>query len=162
VWHEHIRLWLSVRDVVRLRGVCKALKGVGRDWPMRLGGVEAGNLEAALACFPAAEMVEVSINEPTAERSRLVEVLRGHGGTLKRVVAHYESGERLLSSAVLAGALPNLTCFNFRLKHSTHREILSGGMLPLLERVDVKIIYEEHVAALEHLRRLPHLRRLSL
>jgi hypothetical protein len=93
-----------------------------------------------------------------------VEVLRGHGGTIKRVEARDEDQRQLLSSAVQAGALPNLTYFNFHLEDPIHREILSGDRLPLLEEVEVLIMQDdgEHVAAFEPLRRLPHLRRLSL
>jgi hypothetical protein len=71
---------------------------------------------------------------------------------------------RLLLSAVRAGTLPNLIHFDFSLKEAIHREILSGGILPLLEDVRLKIHLEdaEQVAALEHLRRLKHLRRLSV
>jgi hypothetical protein len=166
VWQEHLRPMLSVGEAAGLRRVCKALRALVRDWPMRLGDLDKKKLEAALTCFPATESFEGSLGEPleAAEESRLVEVLGG--GTLKRIKVEGVGGERLLSSAVRAGALPNLTYFHFSLKHPTHREILSGGMLPLLEEVDVRVWgegdLEGQVAALEPLSRLKHLRRLTV
>jgi hypothetical protein len=168
-------LW--VVEAARMRMVCKALRASVREWPMRLGSVGLGNLQAALTCFTSTESfrshthaedliwhVPFTGEYDSAEESRLVELLRGHGRTLKRV----DSGEGtsgLLASAVRAGALPNLTYFNLSLDHiPIDREILSGGMLRLLEEVEVgiKMDDEEQVAALEHLRRLPHLRSLRL
>jgi hypothetical protein len=157
---------LSIQEAAGLRGACKALKGLVRGWPMRLGDVGVGDLEAALSCLPATESLEIAMEQPLApaEESRVVEVLRGHGGTLKRVKAYEEAAEQLLSSAVRVGALPNLTYFEFSLQDPSDWEILSGGMLPLLEEVQVgiKADDEDQVAALEHVRRLEHLQRLRL
>jgi hypothetical protein len=69
---------------------------------------------------------------------------------------------KALLSALRAGALPNLTYTNLSLADPIHREILSGGMLPLLEDVDVRIDRGEHVAALAPLRHLKHLRSLGI
>jgi hypothetical protein len=122
------------------------------------------DLEAALTCFPATETLTMKIKGPLdpAEETRLVELLRGHGATLKRVEGRGKGGGQLLLSAVRAGALPSLTYFYFCPLQPIHREILSGGMLSLLEEVLVCCDTEEQVAALEHLRRLPHLRCLKL
>jgi hypothetical protein len=164
---------LSVTEAAGLRLVCKALKELVRGWPMRLGYVEAGHLETALTCFPATKELGVYADdyaddpfEPAGE-SALVEVLRGHGGSIKRVDTDEPAGERLLASAVRAGALPKLTRFEFSsdaFQDPARRQMLSEGMLGLLEDVDVTIHpYDEgKFAALEHLRHLPHLRRLSL
>jgi hypothetical protein len=131
---------------------------------MRLGYVKLMYIEAALTCFPAAESFSSCCEEPLvpAEESRMVELLRGHGGTLKDVNTDGEVAERLNTSAMRAGALPNLTYTNLSLADPIHREILSGGMLPLLEDVDVRIDRGEHVAALAPLRHLKHLRSLGI
>jgi hypothetical protein len=177
VWREHLRPWLSVESAAGLRGACKALKGLVREWPVRLRMMEVGDLEPALTCFPTAGSLNLGFQKPleAAEESRMVEVLRGHGGTLKRVEAKERSGrrllppavggQRLLSSAVRAGALPDLTHFHFSLGDRVHREILSGGMLPHLEEVEVNVDYgagAEQLALLEPLRHLTRLRRLEL
>jgi hypothetical protein len=152
-----------VRETARLRGVCKALKALVMAWPMRLGRVRGGDVEAALTCFPAAEGFSTESEWPLApaEKSRVVELLRRHGGTLKRVRLQ-AGGKQLHSAAVRAGALPSLTSIPLNLGDPDSRNVPSGGMLALLEEVDVDINVEWHVAALEHLRRRPHLRRLSL
>jgi hypothetical protein len=136
VWQEHLRPLLSVKEAAGLRGVCKALKGLVSGWPVRLGGspihlrgLTPEDLEAALTCFPAAEGLSIFIDdmeEPLspAEESRLVEVLRRHGGTLKRV----GGARRLLLSAVQAGALPKLTYFDFSThNHLRHAAAPRGG-----------------------------------
>jgi hypothetical protein len=107
---------LSVRESVGLRAVNKALKALVVGWPVRLGNLllrerlPAG-LEAPLTRFPAAESVSILFEEALApaEESRMVELLRRQGGTLKKVKASRVAEVRLLSSAVRAGALPNLT-----------------------------------------------------
>jgi hypothetical protein len=131
-------------------------------WP-----VASEHLEAALTCFPATERLEFAINEPLApaEESRLVELLRRHGGTLKRVEMCDEHGfRRSFSFAVRAGALPNLTSISLSLGNSIDREILSGGMLPLLEEVYVTIKPddERQMAMLGQLRSHPRLQWLEL
>jgi hypothetical protein len=150
---------LSVKEAVRLRRLCKALKALVRGWPVLLErldrpvGLAPENLEAALACFPAAESLGSITNKALtpAEESRVVEVLRGHGGTLKRLRVWGEGAKRLLSSAVRAGALPNLTYFEFSPKDPFRREIVAGAVLPLLKEVVVKIETddEDQIAALD-------------
>jgi hypothetical protein len=166
LWRERLRPCLSGEEAVRLRGVCRALKGLVMGWPMRLAGRGVLPCEAVLACFPAAEHLAIRFDEPLApaEESKIVELLRRHG-TLKRV--DWRGGavvRRLLLSAVGAGALPNLTYFHFSLGDPSDRQILSHGLLPLLEEVHVTIEMDRkmQVAALEPLRRLPRLRRLWL
>jgi hypothetical protein len=91
----------------------------------------------------------------------MVEVLREHGGTLTRVEAYGSGGEQLFWFAVRAGALPNVTCLRcMRLvpANPIHREILWGGMLRRLERLEVS----SHPADLGPLRCCPHLRLLDL
>jgi hypothetical protein len=92
----------------------------------------------------------------------MVELLRGHGGTLKRVTAYEGGAHGTFESAVLAGALPNLTYFSFNLWEPIHRDILSGGMLPLLEEVRLNVDRGTQGVPLEHLRHLSHLRSLWL
>jgi hypothetical protein len=171
VAQEHLMPFLFVKEAAGLRVVCKALKALVREWPMILGvwpmnreGVAPENLEAALTCFPATEILELQVKEPlpAAEESRIVELLRGHGGTLKRVGGDSEGAKRFFSSAIRAGALPNLTHIDFFLDDPVHLQILSGGMLGPLEIVEVVMTAGEQVGALEHLRSLPHLRSLTL
>jgi hypothetical protein len=162
-------------ETAGLRNVCQAVKALVREWPVNVGDhlfwdveIESPEtLEAVLTCFPATESLTVGFKEPLApaEESRLVELLRGHGGTVKRVVVtRCARGTELLSSAVQAGALPHLTRFDFGLYDPIKREILSAGMLRRLEEVTVSIDMgcSEQAAALEHLRRLKHLRSLQL
>jgi hypothetical protein len=169
VWQEHLGPMLSVVEAAHVRVVCKALKVLVMEWPTRLVHVEAGHLETALTCFPATEILNVYADEPLepAGESALVEVLRGHGATIKRVHAEDPVGEGLLASAVRAGALPNLTRFDFSseaFQDPARRQLLSGGMLGLLEltKMAIEPIDAEQVAALGHLRHLPHLRILGL
>jgi hypothetical protein len=173
VWQEHLGPWLSVEESVRLRCVCKTLREVVKHWPTNLlrtwtpgifRTLTPKKLRSALSSFPATESLAVEAEEPLApaEESRLVELLRGHGGTLKsvRVGGHIT---RFFETAVREGALPNLTSFDFYLGDAFHREILSGGVLRLLEEVEVGWGQREQpMALLEPLRRLPHLRRLTL
>jgi hypothetical protein len=145
--------------------VCTALKVLVMGWPMRLLE-DLEEVEEVFACFPCTESFSVTFEEPLApaEECRMVELLRGHGGTLKRVRSWGKGAKQLLSSAVQAGALPNLTQFDFFLEDPTHREILSGGMLPLLEsmEVEMKTGDEEHMAALEPVATMEHMQRLTL
>jgi hypothetical protein len=161
---------LSLKEAAGLRVVCKAMKGLVMEWPMSLGAPQVWDLEAVLTCFPATESFHVFYayaRRPPAEVSRMVEFMRGHGGTLKLVEVGWEGSRRLLSSAVLPGrgpAQPQLKNFELSPKDPVHRQLLSGGMLRLLEdvRVTFRMDEEEEVAALGHLRSLPHLRRLEL
>jgi hypothetical protein len=157
---------LSTAEAAGLRGVCKALKALVMRWAVSVEARDAWDLEAALTCFPATESFKCWSYEirPSAEAPRMVELLRGHGGTLKRVEVGWEGSRRLLSSAVLAGALPSLTYFDLSPEHAVHRLFLSRGMLRLLEdvRVRVRMDKEEQVEALGHLADLPHLRRRRL
>jgi hypothetical protein len=165
VWQEHVRPVLSLKEAVGLRGVCKALRGMVAAWPVRLyGSLHAEKLQVALTCFPAAERLAITSKKALApaEESRMVELLRGHGGTLKHVDAGGGGAKQLLSSAVRAGALPNLIDFDFFLHLPTDREILSGGMLPLLQTVKLQVTHPEQVSAFDHLRQLRHLRSLWL
>jgi hypothetical protein len=164
VWQEHLRRFLSIKEAAGLRAVCKALKVLVREWPMALWGVHANDIEAALKCFPATESFDLVFAEgfTSADETYLVEVLRERGRALKTVFVWEDFGRGFLSSAVRAGALPNLTYFKYFLKNNIDQQNLSGGMLRLLEKVDVAIHCEKHLAALEHLRRLPHLQGLNL
>jgi hypothetical protein len=139
VWREHVAPLLSQREAAGLRVVCKALKALVREWPSCLGS-SPGGLKAALTCFPATEslrIVSLHFEHPLyfGGEARLVEVLRRHGGTLKRVTDAGLVARRLLSSAVRAGALPNLTFTRLSLRregHDEHRQRLSGGILGCL------------------------------
>jgi hypothetical protein len=167
VWQEHLTPMLSTSEAAGLRGVCKALKGVMDDCPIELKSyVRAADLDAALTCFPATTRLCLTAYPyiVMAEEMRMTGLLREHGGTLKRVEIQGKGAERLLSYAVQAGALPNLTYFHFLLASPLHRQILAGGTLRLLEEVDVRIERAggEQVVALEPLRRLPHLKSLRL
>jgi hypothetical protein len=171
VWQDHLAPFLRRSEAARLRGVCKALRGVVHECPVDVGVVRARDLRLALTCCPAAQSVNVAPNprqpllEPT-EESELVELLRQHGGTLTRVTAEWEGAERVLSSAVRAGALPNLNSFTLRLSDPEQLELLSDGRFRLMEEMHLVMSglrgREEPLAALEHLRHLPHLRSLSL
>jgi hypothetical protein len=174
VIQEHLQPLLSVKEAAGMRVVSKALKVLVMGWPMRLVDRDPplelkapAELEAALTCFPATESLTVRCEQPLtpAEERRMVELLRRHGGTLKVVVTGGEASMRMLSAAVLAGALPNLTQTTlFLLRNPVDRQILSEGMAGLFEVVRVSICADdaEQLAALEHLRRLPHLRCLML
>jgi hypothetical protein len=170
VWQEHITPLLSVTMMTRLRRVCKALRGVVSQCPVKLGGWSIDNpeLEEALTCFPAAESLELigwgDLDDPEAvEVSRLVELLRRHGGALKRVTWEGEHAERVVLSAVNAGALPRLSFFSLRLWEPLHQEALSHQRLTLVEEVDVRgFDGDDEMEALAHVLHLPHLRRLEL
>jgi hypothetical protein len=157
---------LPIQAAARLRVVCGALRAMVLGWPMHLSDLRGVDPKAALTCFPATERLTMSLSRPLdrAEESRMVSLLRKHGGTLKRVTARVGgmASEHLLLSAVRAGALPNLTYFQFNLHDPIHREILSGGMLRLLEEVYVLVEEEEDLAALGHLQNLSHLSCLRL
>jgi hypothetical protein len=170
VWQEHLIPVVSTREAAGLRVVCRALKALALEWPVdtakELRVEYSEDLQAALTCFPATKTLDVYFDAPleAAEESRIMELLRRHGGTLKYVTAYEEGAERLFFSAVQGGALANLKNWDVKLENPLHRQILSGGMLRLLEDVDVDIKPgdEEQLAASEHLRNLPQLRRLFL
>jgi hypothetical protein len=163
VWREDIRPLLSEKEAARLRVTSRALKELVMGWPMRLRFVYNETLEAALTCFPATESLWMALYQSPrpGEQSRLVEVLKKRGGTLKEVTLD-RGCKQLHSAAVLAGALPNLTSINLSLDDPESREVLSRGMLGLLEELEVVFKNEEQVAVLGHLRSLSQLRRLSL
>jgi hypothetical protein len=165
VWQEHLTPLLSIKEAAGLRGVCKALRGVLEACPIEIEPeIRVENLEAALTCFPAIKELCLSADQPleAAEESRMVELLRGHGGTLRFIEAEGKGAERLLAFAVRAGALPKLDFFSFSLEKPTHRQILSKGMLGLLEEVHVSLDEAKQAKAMEHLRCLPQLRVLRL
>jgi hypothetical protein len=158
---------LCVKEVAGLRLVSKALMMLVKEWPMRLVKIcwwqrGVGDLAAALTCFPAAESLEIEWDDARApaDGSIVRSLLRAHGGTLRRVVM--PRARHLLTSAVQAGALPNLRFLEMDPGDPVHREILARGMLQLLEEMEVNFWHEEHPAALEPLRCLPRLRRLKL
>jgi hypothetical protein len=132
---------------------------------MRLRIVRWGDVEAALTCFPATERILVGkrAQDPLVNNRRVMEALRKHGATLKEVMLG-SPGHEMLSSAVGAGALPNLTSMDLDLKYPICRQILSDGMLGLLEAVEVTVDpgNGEQLAALEHLRHLAQLRGMSV
>jgi hypothetical protein len=157
---------LSVVEAARLRVICTALEVVVGELPLRLlKPVNSSDLEAALTCFPAAEEVTAMFRDQLdpADELQKVELLRQHGGTLKRVKARQEGAQELLSSAVSAGALPKLSFFEFELHLPAHRRFLSEGLLGLLEEAEVCLDSGdgEELSAVEHLRLLKHLRHLS-
>jgi hypothetical protein len=104
VWQDHLTPCLSVVAAARLRDVCKALRGVVDECPIKLGRVMGGwRVKAALTCFPAAQSMDLVLNEKevrAADGGEWVELLRRHGGTLKRVAASGKRGEQRLDSAV--------------------------------------------------------------
>jgi hypothetical protein len=84
------------------------------------------------------------------------------GGTLKRVAWNGEGAHRLRSAAMRAGAVLNLTSIVLYLDDSFYHQVLSSGMLRLLEKVRVTARRGQQIGVLENLRRLPHLRHLDL
>jgi hypothetical protein len=110
VWQDHLTPRLSVVEAARLRGVCKALRGVMDECPLKLGNVAPEVLRTALTCFPAAQSFELMIDDKltAAEERQGVELLRRHGGALKRVVVKDQGAAQVFWSAVRAGALPKL------------------------------------------------------
>jgi hypothetical protein len=164
VWQDHLTPWLSRVEAARLRGACKALREVMDECPVELGRVYAEDLNAALTCFPAAQSFEMVLEgwSPSVEEGEVVELLRRHGGTFKRITTFGLDAEELYAPAVRAGALPRLTHFKMTPSDPEHRQWLSDGRLRLLEEVHVDMEDAESVTALEHLRHLPHLRSLRL
>jgi hypothetical protein len=122
VWQDHLVPVLKLVEAARLKVVCKTLAGVINECPVELRGIESlSNLQAA--CFPAAPSVRMYFRHPgleASDKSRVVDVLRGHGGPLKHVEA---SG---LLSAVRAGALPNLTSFSLSLSQAARPAVAVG------------------------------------
>jgi hypothetical protein len=167
VWQAHLTPWLSVVEAARLRGVCKALRGVVGQCPVELNKVRGDQLKAALTCFPAAQSLKIMIDRRirAAEEWEAVGLLRMHGGTLKRVVAKGEGARRLLDAAVRAGALPKLNYFHLHLSNLEHRQWLWNGRLRLVEQMTVVVRTwddEKAFAALEQLRRLPKLQAIEV
>jgi hypothetical protein len=168
VWQGVITPLLSEWEAARLRGVSKALKGVVNEMPLELDNVDVReDLRMALTCFPAAESLHLSLDGSleAAEESTVVELLREHGETLKRVTAATGPARRLLSSAVQAGALPKLSCFWVSVADPVHRQVLSDGRFKQVAQMDVTatdLCDGQQLAALEHLRHLPKLHSLSV
>jgi hypothetical protein len=168
VWQEHLTALLHQTQVVRLRVVCKALKVLAMQLPMKLYiDYRSEAIEAALTCLPATKDLSVLAGDDpleAAEESRMVEFLRGYGGTLTEVMPHGEAMKLLVASAVRAGALPKLTFIILDLQIPDHRQILSGRMLQLLEIAELTLdpADGEQLAVLEHLRHIPRLRSIVL
>jgi hypothetical protein len=165
VWQEHLTPWLSPVEAARLRGACKALKGVMDECPVDLGDVRSYVLNDALTCFPAAPSLEMVIGKklPASRKTKLVQLLRQHGGRLKRVTAEGEGAQQVLDSALRASALPKLTYFEMIVSDREHRQWLSDGRLRLLEEVHAELtIAKAFPSSMEHLRQLPHLRDLTI
>jgi hypothetical protein len=168
VWQAHLTSWVTLVEAARLRGACKALRGLMDECPVELGEVRGDKLKAALTCFPAAQSLNMVLDVQSPDREgELVDLLRDQGGTLKRVIPLGHGAERLVYSAVRAGALPKLTCFNLRVSDPEHRQWLSNGRLRLMEEVGVALgsaldAAEEHLAAFEHLRQLPRVQSIAL
>jgi hypothetical protein len=93
-------------EAARLRGACKALREVMDECPVDLGRVPGGWLKVALTCFPAAQSLDMVLDEefPAADEWDAVELLRGHWNTLKRVTMEGDGAHLLLASAVRAGS----------------------------------------------------------
>jgi hypothetical protein len=146
--------------------VCQALKAPLDECPVKLGGVRADKLKAALTCFPAAQSLTLVTKGkvPAADKSEMVKVLREHGSTLQRVVAAEENrrARQLLESAVRAGALPKLSYFELILADWEHRQWLSDGTLGLVEEMILYLEGVEDLAELQPLRQLSHLRDLRI
>jgi hypothetical protein len=168
VWQGALTPLLSVREAARLRSVCKALKGVVNEMPLELDDVDVrDDLRVALTCFPAAESLSLDLNASleAAEESTVVELLREHGETLKRVTAGTGPARCLISSAVQAGALPKLSCFSMSVADPIHRQLLSDGRFELVAQMDMTatdLCDGQQLAALGHLRHLPKLHSLSV
>jgi hypothetical protein len=168
VWQDRLVPMLSRVEAGRLRRVCKALKTMLDGCHMDLGPLHARNVEAALRCYPKAESMNLMLAEPLTwsfDLSSMVQVLREHRGTLQRVTATGRGAEDLLSTAVEAGALPELRYYDLNLANPRHRQLLSAGLLPKVEELKVvsgDLSAEDQIATDEqHLRRLEHLRSIS-
>jgi hypothetical protein len=134
------------------------------ECPVDLGRVHVEDLKAALTCFPSAQSLDIRDCFPEiAEKKKWVKLLRRHGGTFKRVTAQGKGGEKVLSSAVRAGALPNLNYYRVTPWDSHDRQLLADGKLSTVEEVCVDCLEDaDCLATLELLRDLPCLRGLSL
>jgi hypothetical protein len=148
----------------RVRGVCKALRGVMNECPVELGDVRSHTLKDALTYFPAAPSLHMVIGKklPASRKSKLVQVLRQHGDTLKRVTAEGDIAEQVLESTLRAGGLPKLTYFKMIASCPEHGQWLSDGRLRPLEEVHVGLSSADDLPALGHLRQLLHLRSLEI
>jgi hypothetical protein len=131
VWQSHLTPLLYCRDAVRLRRVCKALRGVMGECPVKLRGVRLDQLEEALTCFPAAESLGLG-NHPCwwlepAEQKKAEQLLRAFGGRLKHVQANQGWGMQILVSAIRAGALPKLSFFKLYPRCSDQEQLLADS-----------------------------------
>jgi hypothetical protein len=182
VWQDHLVPMLFPEPAVRLMGpmlfpeaaarlkvVCKALRGWINQCPVKLGEVAVREeLSAVLTTFPATESMIMTQYEPleAEEEATMIALLGEHGGTLKCIKEFSTGAERLLSRAVGAGALPNLSYFRLELWKPDHRRLLLDGRLDRVEEMDVGVggnrglDDEEQRDALAHLQRLPRLRTL--
>jgi hypothetical protein len=142
VWQDHLSPLLSVGEAARLRVVCKALRGVVKELPVSLGWRSSKHFEAALTCFPSAQSLHMSYAIPRRAYdetiSRMVDVLRRHGGTLKRVMidGDRDDAQLLLSHALRSGALPKLRYFRLSSEIES-LELLVNGLLDGIEVMDV-------------------------
>jgi hypothetical protein len=129
LWQDHLVPMLSRLEAVRLRSVCKALKGMTHGFRVDLGTLCVEDIGTALRCFPAAKSMGMSFDQ-MLEEADLIEVmgvLREHGRGIKRVTASGEGAEHLLTAsgegaehllgfAARLGALPKLTHLDLQLK----------------------------------------------
>jgi hypothetical protein len=122
VWQDHLAPRLSRVEAARLRKVSQALRGVMAECPVDLGDVRSYTLKDALTCFSAAQNMDLFILRklPAGRRSKVVQLLRQHGGTLKRVVPEGDGAEQVIDSAVRLGALPKLTYFKVTASSTEH------------------------------------------
>jgi hypothetical protein len=169
VWQDHLVTVLRMSEAARLRGVCKALRGVATKCPMQLRGVSVHQLKEALTCFPAAESLEISSvrhARGAAEEEKVMEVLRAYGGRLKQVKGDGMSPDRVILSAIRVGALPNVNSLSVKLCWETPQKFMADGLLGRLPLEELQVIIGKGDSAqlrlLEQLRHLPFLRRLSM
>jgi hypothetical protein len=168
VWQDHLMPWLSVGETARLRGVCRALRGVVAEYPVNVhGAIWLSQPEKALTCFPAAEGLGLYLNRalPPEEETILVESLRRGGKRLRRIRGLGEGADQVIAAAVLAGAMPRLVDLTLTTARPACRRLLSEGRLARIEELEVTVTDlsdKEQLTSLGHLRRLPSLRALTL
>jgi hypothetical protein len=144
VWQDHLTPQLSRAEAVRLRGVCKALRGVMDECPVDVGALRTNvhMLQKAFKCFPATQSMDI--------------IYRG-------VVPQGDGAEQLLEHAVRNSALLKLTYFKMKASDPEHGEWLSDGRLRQVEEVCVALrSADDSPASMQHLRQLPHLLGLTI